>query len=43
MIPATFAMPRPGQPGALQFDGTNVTEFLENWELMCEDYGLKPG
>jgi hypothetical protein len=37
-----FALPRPGQSGALQFDGTNVTEFLEDWELVCEDYGLTP-
>ena len=22
-------MPRPGQPGAMEFDGKNVTEFLE--------------
>jgi hypothetical protein len=33
-------MPRPGQPGAMEFDGRNVTEFLEDWDLQCEDYGL---
>jgi len=33
-------MPRPGQPGALQFDGTNITEFLEDWNIECDDYGL---
>ena len=34
-------MPRPGQPGALgPFDGTRVTEFLKNWDLECEEYGL---
>lgn len=37
-----FAMPRSGQPGVLQFDGMNVTEFLDEWELLCEDYGLTP-
>jgi hypothetical protein len=24
-------MPRPGQPGALHFDNTNITEFLRRW------------
>src|ERR1700694_4268543 len=33
-------MPRPGQPGALHFDDTNVTEFLEEWENECEMFGL---
>ena len=33
-------MPRPGQPDALEFDGNNVTEWLEEWNLQCEDYGL---
>ena len=33
-------MPRPGQPGAPHFDKTNVTEFLEDWEMLCADYGL---
>ncbi|HEU4342387.1 MAG TPA: retropepsin-like aspartic protease [Candidatus Binatia bacterium] len=32
-------MPRPGQPGALHFDGRNVTEFLENWDLECNVFG----
>jgi hypothetical protein len=37
--PAIYAvMPRPGQSGALYFDGQNVTEFLENWESECDDY-----
>ena len=30
---------RPNQPGAPHFDGTNVTEFLEEWEFFCDDYG----
>jgi hypothetical protein len=33
-------MPRPGQPGAMEFNGTNVSEFLENWNIECDDYGL---
>src|SRR5271169_4351129 len=35
-----MVMPRPGQPGAMQFDGTNITEFLEEWNIECEDFGL---
>jgi len=33
-------MPRPGQPGALHFDNTNITEFLRCWNNECEDFGL---
>ena len=33
-------MPRPGQPGAMQFDGKNITELLEEWDIECEDFGL---
>ena len=33
-------MPRPGQANALEFDGSNVTEWLEEWNLQCEDYGV---
>ena len=33
-------MPRPGQDGALKFDKTNVSEFLQRWNIECEDYGL---
>ncbi len=25
---------------ALHFDGTNVTDFLEAWKNICQDYGL---
>ena len=32
------AMPFPGTAGALYFNGSNVTEFLEVYEDMCEDY-----
>ena len=40
-IPRTLmVMPRPGQPGSMQFDGTNVTEFLDDWDVECEDYGF---
>ena len=33
-------MPRPGQPGALHFDNTNISEFLHRWNNECEDFGL---
>ena len=33
-------MPRPGQPDALHFDNTNVTEFLHRWNNECEDFDL---
>jgi len=33
-------MPRPGQPGAMKFDGKNISEFLEEWNIECEDFGL---
>ena len=33
-------MPRPGAPGALQFDKDNVTKFLHKWNQECDDYGL---
>jgi hypothetical protein len=33
-------MPRPGQPGALHFDNTNITEFLHHWNNECKDFGL---
>jgi hypothetical protein len=33
-------MPRPGQPGALHFDISDVSEFLRRWNLECEDFGL---
>ena len=26
-------MPHPGQPGALRFDGKNISEFLDDWNL----------
>jgi hypothetical protein len=32
-------MPRPGQPGALKFDGRKVTQFLKDWDLECTEYG----
>src|SRR5436190_11917941 len=33
-------MPRPGQPGAMSFDGNNVTDFLKDWDMESEEYGL---
>jgi hypothetical protein len=33
-------MPRPGQPGAMEFNGTNVSKFLKNWNIECDDYAL---
>ena len=33
-------MPRPGAPGALQFDKNNITKFLRKWNQECDDYGL---
>ena len=33
-------MPRPGKPGAMQFDGHNITEFLKEWNIECEDFDL---
>src|SRR5947207_10305615 len=32
-------MPRPGQSGVLHFDGNNISEFLDDWNLECDDYG----
>src|SRR5216117_4201034 len=28
------------QPGAMSFDGNNVTDFLKDWDMECEEYGL---
>ena len=36
-------MPRPGQLGSMLFDGNNITDFLEDWNIECEDYGLTDG
>src|SRR5437762_8092564 len=33
-------MPRPGQLGSMLFDSNNITDFLEDWNIECEDYGL---
>ena len=33
-------MPHPGQPGAVYFDNTDITEFLYRWNIECEDFGL---
>ena len=46
-IPVAFAgrqmmspMPFPGAPGAPYFSGSNVTEFLQRFEMMSNEYGL---
>jgi len=33
-------MPRPGQSGALLFDGNGISDFLKEWDMECEEYGL---
>ena len=40
MIRAVGVMPAPGQPGAPEFNGEGVSEFLDTWEMFCEDYGF---
>jgi hypothetical protein len=43
MSPATgfsLPMPRPGQPGALCFDGKGVTKFLKYWQEDTEEYRI---
>jgi len=35
-------MLRSRQPGAMEFDGKNITEFLEEWNLESEDFGHGP-
>lgn len=37
---SSLNMPLPGAPGTPCFMGANVTEFLERYEELCEDYGL---
>jgi hypothetical protein len=34
------AMPRPGEPGSVSFDGNDVTKFLRRWSIECDDFGL---
>jgi hypothetical protein len=31
---------RPNEPGAPHFSGENVSEFLEEWDFFCDDYGV---
>lgn len=33
-------LPGPKTVGAPHFDGTNITDFLEEWEIFCQDHGL---
>ena len=40
VYPRIIAMPRPSQPGAVEFNNMNVTEFLNEWERFCTDYRL---
>ena len=35
-----MAMPYPGTPGTPFFDGRNVTDFLDRFSDLCEDYKL---
>ena len=37
IYPIVGVMPQPGQPGLLSFDGTNISNFLKDWELECEE------
>lgn len=39
---ALYIMPMlyPGAPGCLFFEGTNITEFLERYKNICEDYQI---
>jgi hypothetical protein len=39
-VPALGVIPRAGQPGAMQFDSKNITEFLEEWNIECENFGV---
>jgi hypothetical protein len=35
------SMPKPGQPGASElFSGKDVTQYLEEWNMEADDYGL---
>jgi hypothetical protein len=42
-IPRSYVvpMPKPGQPGASDlFDGKDITQYLEDWNMEADDYGL---
>ena len=38
--PYITPMPYPGAPGSPFFDGANISEFLERFENMCDDYRM---
>ena len=38
--PVVGVIARPGQLRTLSFDGTGISDFLKNWKLECEEYGL---
>ena len=38
--PYVTPMPYPGAPGSLFFEGANISEFLERFENMCDDYRM---
>jgi hypothetical protein len=38
--PVVGIMPRPGQPGALSFDGNKITDFIKDWNAECEEFAL---
>jgi hypothetical protein len=33
-------MPLPGSPGVPLFEGTNATEFLDNFDDLCDEYAI---
>ena len=40
LLPTLGVIPRPDQLGAMQFDDKNITEFLEEWNIECEDFDI---
>ena len=39
-VPHRGIVPTLGQAGATEFDGNNVTDFLDRWEMFCDEYGF---
>ena len=40
-MPYIMAMPYPGTPGTPFFEGSNITDFLNRYELMCTDFRVE--
>ena len=40
-MPYIMAMPYPGTPGTPFFEGANITDFLNRYELMCTDFRVE--